>query len=132
MTQTTIKLNIPFESLLKGISELKLEEKRKLWKILEREISLAETGKIHVNDNPGYKPTGEILKIEEIRSRYPQEWVLIADLEADEQLNIIQGEILAHSPNRKEIDQALIKFKNVKSIAIEYTGSIPSDYSVLL
>jgi len=72
------------------------------------------------------------LKIEEIRSRYPQEWVLIADTESDEQFNVIQGEVLAHSPNRDEIDQALIEFKNVKSIAIEYTGPIPSDYAILL
>jgi len=39
MTQITVRLNIPFESLLNAISDLNLEEKRKLWQILEREIS---------------------------------------------------------------------------------------------
>jgi hypothetical protein len=73
----------------------------------------------------------EILSIEQIRQRYPCEWVLIADTASDDQLNIIQGQVLAHSPLRDEIDKALITFKNVKSISIEYTGPIPNDYAVL-
>lgn len=78
------------------------------------------------------KPIREVLTIEEIRSRYPREWVLIADTESDEQLNVVRGEVLAHSPERDEIDKALMIFVSVKSIAIEYTGPIPQDYTVLL
>ncbi|MBR8827346.1 MAG: hypothetical protein DSM107014_05470 [Gomphosphaeria aponina SAG 52.96 = DSM 107014] len=85
MTQTTVRLNIPFESLLNAISDLNLEEKRKLWQILEREISQDQTDMMVIDYKTKYKPTGEILKIEEIRSRYPQEWVLIADTQSDEQ-----------------------------------------------
>ncbi|NET57100.1 MAG: hypothetical protein F6K47_13315 [Symploca sp. SIO2E6] len=85
-----------------------------------------------MNKNHDYKLTGEILTIEEIRSRYPCEWVLIADTESDDQWNPIRGEVLAHSPERDEIDQALIKLEKVQSIVIEYTGLIPEDYAVLL
>jgi len=91
-----------------------------------------EEASILIKKNHDYKLTGEILTIEEICSRYPREWVLIADTESDEQWNPIRGEVLAHSPDRDEIDKALIKLENVKSIVIEYTGSIPENYAVLL
>ena len=42
MTQETVKLQIPLESLLNAISSLGLEEKRKLWQLLEEEIAEAK------------------------------------------------------------------------------------------
>ncbi len=42
MTQETVKLQISFDSLLNAISSLGLEEKRKLWQLLEEEIAEAE------------------------------------------------------------------------------------------
>lgn len=57
--------------------------------------------------------------------------MLIADTESDDLWNVIRGEVLAHSPQREEIDRALTKFKDVRSISIEYTGPIPDEYSVL-
>lgn len=74
----------------------------------------------------------EILTTNEIRKRYPNEWVLIADTESDENFNVIKGELLAHSHNREEIDQALLIYSDVKSLAIEYTGPISQDYAVIL
>jgi hypothetical protein len=74
----------------------------------------------------------EILTIDEIRKRYPQEWVLIADTELDEDFNVIKGELLAHSSNREDIDRALLILSDVKSIALEYIGPISEDYAVLL
>ncbi|MDY6806310.1 MAG: hypothetical protein SXA11_21240 [Cyanobacteriota bacterium] len=38
MTQTTVKLQIPFESLVEAIASLGLEEKRQLWQLLDKEI----------------------------------------------------------------------------------------------
>jgi len=43
MTQTTVKLQITFESLVEAIATLGLEEKRQLWQLLEREIRQAES-----------------------------------------------------------------------------------------
>lgn len=66
---------------------------------------------------------GEILTLEEIRNRYPQEWVLIAYRERDENLGIISGEVLAHSPERKIIYNCL-SLRQGKPVVIEYTGLI--------
>ncbi|TAF00612.1 MAG: hypothetical protein EAZ79_02180 [Oscillatoriales cyanobacterium] len=58
-----------------------------------------------------------ILTLEEIFSLYPDEWVLIAYTELDEDLSVIRGEVLAH---------------NGKSVAIEYTGLIPDNLVMIL
>lgn len=42
MTQETIRLQIPFASLVNGISSLGLEEKRILWQLLDEEIAQAD------------------------------------------------------------------------------------------
>ena len=71
----------------------------------------------------------EILTLEEIQERYPQQWVLIAYTERDEYLNVIQGEVLAYSPDCDEIDNYLPYTKG-KAVAIEYTGPIPETIGI--
>jgi len=138
MTQETVTLSITMESLVKAISSLSLEDKQKLWELLESEIAQGEEPQLEsppkkiVNHNPDYQPTGEILTIAEIRSRYPREWVLIADTESDEHWNVIRGEVLVHSPDRDFVDKSLADFDHITSIAIEYTGPLPEDDAVLL
>lgn len=137
MLPETVQLQIPFQVLVDAIASLKLAEKRRLWQLLNEEITQAETNQpsqvlIQNNNGSDYQPTGEILTAAEIRDRYPREWVLIADPESDDLWNVIRGEVLAHSPEREEIDQALTKFKDIQSISIEYTGPIPDEYSVIL
>jgi hypothetical protein len=137
MLPETVQLQIPFQVLVDAIASLKLAEKRRLWQLLNEEITQAETNQpsqvlIQNNNGSDYQPTGEILTAAEIRDRYPREWVLIADPESDDLWNVIRGEVLAHSPERDEIDQALTKFQDIQSISIEYTGPIPDEYSVIL
>ena len=74
----------------------------------------------------------KIMTIEEIRLYYPNEWVIIADTESDANFNVIQGQVLAHSPERDIIDQALMDYSQIPSLAIEYTGAISDDYAVML
>lgn len=136
MLPETVQLQIPFQVLVDAIASLKLEEKRRLWQLLNEEITQAEINQqsqVQIQNNNGsdYKPIGEILTAAEIRDRYPREWVLIADTESDDLWNVIRGEVLAHSPQREEIDRALTNFKDVRSISIEYTGPIPDDYSAI-
>ena len=38
MTQETVTLQIPFESLVNAIASLGLEEKHRLWQLLDEEI----------------------------------------------------------------------------------------------
>lgn len=42
MTKITVKLQIPFESLLDAIANLPLEEKHQLWQLLNEEINQGE------------------------------------------------------------------------------------------
>jgi len=73
----------------------------------------------------------EVLNIEEIKSQYSGEWLLISYTELDEQMNVVRGQVLAHSPHRDEIYRQLLSAKG-KSVAVEYTGSIPEDLAVVL
>jgi hypothetical protein len=71
------------------------------------------------------------MKMKEIRTRYPGEWVLIEYTRLDEDLKVIEGEVIAHSPNRDEIYRRLLKTKG-KDVAIEYLGEVPEDLAVML
>ncbi len=73
----------------------------------------------------------EVMTMAEIASSYPNEWLLIADAELDDDLNIVRGEVIAHSPDRDEVYQKLLSLKG-RSFAIEYTGNPPEDWAVAL
>ena len=73
----------------------------------------------------------QILTLEEIISLYPDEWVLIVSPELDEDLNVICGEVLIHSPERDEVYSQL-SLRKGRPVAIEYTGSIPEYLAVML
>lgn len=42
MNKLNIKLQIPFESLVEAISNLEVEQKQQLWKILDEEMAVIE------------------------------------------------------------------------------------------
>ena len=71
------------------------------------------------------------MKMEEIRKHYRDEWVLIEYTKLDDDLNVIEGEVIAHSPNKDEIYREIINTKG-KDVAIEYLGEIPEDLAVML
>jgi hypothetical protein len=73
----------------------------------------------------------EILTLEEMQQKYNNEWLLIAYAELDEDLNVVRGEVLAHSPNQAEIYEALPLAKG-KAVAFEYIGQIPDDLAFML
>jgi hypothetical protein len=72
-----------------------------------------------------------ILSLQKICQFYPNQWVLILNPELDEELNVIQGQVLAHSPNRDEIYNQL-SLRQGQPVAIEYTGTIPDDIVVVI
>lgn len=61
------------------------------------------------------------MTLDEIKQCYPNEWVLIEFTALDEELKIVDGEVLAHSPSRDDIDEKLMVLKSEK-IALEFTG----------
>ena len=71
------------------------------------------------------------MKMEEIQKRYTGEWVLIEYTMLDEQLNVVEGEVIAHAPSKEEIYCQLLKTSG-KDVAIEYLGEVPEDLAVML
>lgn len=67
---------------------------------------------------------------EEILKEYAGEWVLIEYRELDAQLNVVEGEVIAHSPSKEEIYKRLLETKGM-NIAIEYTGVFPKELAVM-
>ena len=63
------------------------------------------------------------MKIEEIKKRYKEEWVLVEVLEEDKLREPIEVELIAHSKSRDDSYEAMKKTK-AKDIAHFYTGEI--------
>ena len=72
-----------------------------------------------------------IMTFEQIQQNYDGEWVLIAYTETDENLQVVKGEVLAHSVNKEEIYQALESDRD-RPLAIEYMGQVPEDIAFIL
>jgi hypothetical protein len=72
------------------------------------------------------------MEMAQIREQYEGEWVLIkfgsmADL--DENLAVIEGEVVAHSPNREDIDRAEA-LAGPGNYAVEFLGEFPDDENI--
>ncbi|MBD1826588.1 hypothetical protein NDI47_25870 [Microcoleus vaginatus GB1-A2] len=74
---------------------------------------------------------GKIMSLEKKINLYPDRSVLIVNPELDEELNVIRGEVLAHATEGSEIYSKLL-LRNGKSVALEYTDSIPDNLAVML
>jgi hypothetical protein len=66
----------------------------------------------------------------EICKQYPGQWVLIEYQKLDEQLNVVEGEVVAHSSTKEDLYKQLLQTKG-KNIAIEYSGELPQDLAVM-
>jgi len=73
----------------------------------------------------------EILNLDEIKSRYDGEWVLIGDPVADESLTVVRGSVLWHSKDRDEVYRKARELKPVHS-AILFFGHLPKDAAIVL
>jgi len=73
----------------------------------------------------------ETLTRAEIETRFDAEWILIADPEVDEHLNVTRGKVVAHSQDRDEVYQKAIDLR-LKHSAFLYTGEIPDDVVIVI
>ena len=71
------------------------------------------------------------MTIEEIRSQFDSEWVLIEDPRTDEELNVLGGKVLHHSKDRDEVYRKAVALRPKRS-AVIYTGEIPGETAVVL
>ena len=65
------------------------------------------------------------MRVDEIKKKYRDEWVLIRVTKVDEFGVPIEGEVLAHSKSRDEIYEKQRQIKG--DLAIIYTGEIPKE-----
>jgi hypothetical protein len=72
-----------------------------------------------------------LLTLEEMKQQHHDEWLLIAYTQIDENLNVLQGEILAHSPNVETLYSLLPHYRD-RAVTFEYTGELPADLAFIL
>ncbi len=70
------------------------------------------------------------MRMEEIRQKYPDAWLVIEYSQLNQDLEVLEGEVIAHAYSRDEVYKKLADFKG-KNVAIEYTGKVPEDLAVL-
>ncbi|NER94342.1 MAG: hypothetical protein F6J86_10955 [Symploca sp. SIO1B1] len=63
----------------------------------------------------------KLMTFEEMKQLYPGEWLLIAYKNLDEQMQVIDGEVLAHSADQSDIYEVLSSIPE-QPLAIEYVG----------
>ena len=73
----------------------------------------------------------EIMTFKQMQRCYEGEWLLIAYAALDENLQVKEGQVLAHSPNQEEIYRALESLPE-QPLAIEYVGKVPEDLAYIL
>jgi hypothetical protein len=73
----------------------------------------------------------EVLTIEEIEARHAPEWVLIAEPQTDEALNVLAGKVLFHSPDRDEVYRKAQELR-LDRIAVRYLGPLPENLVLIL
>jgi hypothetical protein len=71
------------------------------------------------------------MKWTDIKKKFENQWVLIEVKNVDESFNVLEGEVLAHSKDKDEIYQKLLKIRP-KEFSIEYTGEVPEDLAVVM
>ena len=67
----------------------------------------------------------------DIKKNFRNQWVLIEVKKVDESFKVLEGEVLAHSKDKDEIYQKLLKIRP-KEFSIEYTGEVPEDLAVVM
>jgi len=64
---------------------------------------------------------GERLTWEEIERKYPEEWVLLVDLDADDYINVRSAVVLLHGDDAEELERRAAALR-LKDNAILHTG----------
>lgn len=73
----------------------------------------------------------QVLTLAEIEDRHPGEWVLVAEPEFDENLEVVCGKVAFHSKDRDEMYRKDTEL-GLESAAYLYTGAIPEEAVVVL
>ncbi len=67
----------------------------------------------------------------EIRERYQGKWALIEYHELGQDLEVVEGDVIAEAGTKEEIYGKLLTVGRDKNTAIEYCGEWPTDVAVM-
>jgi hypothetical protein len=70
-----------------------------------------------------------LLTKEKIKTKYPNQWLLLEDYELDASTTLRKGRVIANSKDRDEIHRALKK--HTGNLCIHFTGTLPPDTGVI-
>jgi hypothetical protein len=73
----------------------------------------------------------EMLTLGEIRARYAPEWVLIADIQVDENQQLLSGRVLFHNSDGDEVCRKALEFPPGR-YALRFLGERPEDVVLAL
>jgi hypothetical protein len=75
-----------------------------------------------------------ILTLEQMHQHYPDQWLLVASTQTDDNLDLLAGEVIAHSTDRDDIYNTIATERKTRkgTLTIEYTGQIPDDAAFIL
>jgi hypothetical protein len=73
----------------------------------------------------------EVLTIDDIKTRYPAEYVLLGEPQKTDTLELLAGRVLWHGPDREELYRKANELRP-KDSAILFTGPMPKNLAVLL
>ena len=72
----------------------------------------------------------ERLSFDEMRRRYPDEWLLVRDCEFNEAMQLVRGIVVAHHPQRSIIHGQQLTMDG--ALAVVYSGEIAKDETYIL
>jgi hypothetical protein len=73
----------------------------------------------------------DLLTIDEIKDRYPSEWVLIGDPRTDEAAQLLAGRVLFHGPDRDPVYRKAVELR-LPHFAVRYLGEFPENMALML
>ena len=73
----------------------------------------------------------EVLTIDEIKTRFAPDWVLIGEPKTDENQRLLAGKVLFHSRDREEVYRKAIELRP-GHFAFRYLGELPEDMAFVL
>ena len=72
---------------------------------------------------------GRRTSIAQIKAKYKNEWVLLADYHLDDRNEPVSGVVVAHSKDRDEIYSKQMSIQ--KNLCILYAGEMPQDLAIM-
>ncbi len=73
----------------------------------------------------------DVLTIAEIKAQFMSEWILVADPQTNDDLEVQSGKVCWHSKDRDEVYRKAVEL-HPKRFAVLYTGKMPKDTAVIL